>query len=146
MSHNHNNVDHDEIVANRIRHYLRNYFGFYPTNNTDSRYYYDENKSFKRLVRNIVYEVTNRNIIGKNIRHKLQSFNYMVREQARFLWDFASQPHSNLRELFDTYDTVESYVHAVAFAVIGSYDNYLTNKEKQHQHNEIEKPLNGTCN
>lgn len=130
-------MDHDEIVGNRIRHHLRNYFGFYPTNNVNSRFYADENRSYKKLVKNLVTEITNRNILGKNIRHKLESFNYMVREQARFLWDYASQKTSNLHELFDSYSAVESYVHAIAFSIIGSYDMYLNNeKEKSPEHTD----------
>lgn len=123
-----NHQDHDEIVANRIRHYLRNNFGFYPTNNNDSKYYYEENQAYKRLVKNLVTEITNRNIIGKNIRHRLDSFNVMVREQAKFLWQYALDSNK-LRDLFPNYDGVESYVFAVAFAIIGSYDQYLQQKK-----------------
>jgi len=128
---NGSNLTRDQIVANRIRHFLRNNFGFYPTNKTDSKFYFEENRAFEKLVGNLVTEITNRNIIGKTVRHKLDNLNFMVREQSRYLWDYAMKDHSGLHDLFKNYDSVESYVHAVAFAVVGSYDQYVSQKERR---------------
>lgn len=127
-------ADREEIVANRIRHYLRNNFGFYPTNNLESRFYNEENSVFKKLVKNLVTEVTNRNIVGKNIRHKLDNLNYMVREQAKYLWDHARDNYK-MQDLFVNYDATESYVFAVTFAIIGSYDQYVSSKNDQSNEN-----------
>lgn len=126
---------HDEIVANRVRQYMRNYFGFYPTNNPDSAHYFEENRMFIKLVKNLVTEITNRNILAKNIRHKLENFNYMVREQSKFLSEHARN-NSALQSLFTSYDSVETYVNAVSFAIVGQYQLYTAQKEEEKKQNK----------
>jgi hypothetical protein len=102
-----------------ISRYMRDHFGFFPTNGKNDA----EWAQYQNCVTKVTEFLKSKNIVGRNARANFHEINEWVVNEAKVLYQ-DSEPNTNLHKLLPTTSACESFLYAVVFAVMGSYDAY----------------------
>jgi len=98
---------------------MRTSLGFFPTNGKNE----DEWKVYNKVVTNVTEFLRKNSITGSTIRSHLAYINeWVVDEAKQLLQDTESQ--KTLHTLLPSVGACESFIYAVLYAVVGSYDAY----------------------
>lgn len=98
---------------------MRTSLGFFPTNGKND----DEWKMYNKVVTNVTAFLRKNSITGANIRGNFSLVNEWVVEEAKDLLQ-DTESDKSLHSLLSSVGACESFIYAVLYAVVGSYDAY----------------------
>ena len=102
-----------------LARYMRTSLGFFPTNGKND----DEWKMYNKVVTNVTAFLRKNSITGANIRGNFSLVNEWVVEEAKDLLQ-DTESDKSLHSLLSSVGACESFIYAVLYAVVGSYDAY----------------------
>jgi hypothetical protein len=102
-----------------LARYMRTSLGFFPTNGKND----EEWKVYNKVVTNVTAFLRKNSITGSNIRSYFAFVNEWVVEEAKDLLQ-DTEADKSLHKLLPSVGACESFIYAVLYSVVGSYDAY----------------------